>query len=165
MSRTSNLSLALAAIGAMTLCATTEVAQAQRAARSGQIDRSTSQRAGFDQPRPSREVRRNANTNINHNTNVNRNVNRDLNVDVDVHHDYHGHHNHWDDHYHPVARAALVTATAVTTAAIIGSMVNTLPPQCVTVIRYGVSYYQCGSTWYQPTYVGTSVQYVVVVAP
>ena len=29
----------------------------------------------------------------------------------------------------------------------------------------GVTYQNCGGTWYQPQYVGTSVQYVVVTAP
>ena len=29
----------------------------------------------------------------------------------------------------------------------------------------GASYYQCGSTWYQPQYAGSDVQYVVVNAP
>ena len=29
----------------------------------------------------------------------------------------------------------------------------------------GLSYYQCGSTWYQPQFVGTSTSYLVVGAP
>jgi hypothetical protein len=33
------------------------------------------------------------------------------------------------------------------------------------VLVNGVSYQQCGSTWYQPQYVSGSVQYVVVVHP
>jgi hypothetical protein len=59
-------------------------------------------------------------------------------------------------------------AAAVTvgvTAAVVGSMVETLPPSCSTVVIGGVTYEQCGSTWYQPTYVGTEIQYVVVTAP
>jgi hypothetical protein len=48
------------------------------------------------------------------------------------------------------------------TAAVIGSMTTTLPPACTVVLVNGLSYQQCGSTWYQPQYVGSSVQYVVV---
>lgn len=40
-----------------------------------------------------------------------------------------------------------------------------VPANCVPVIINGISYQQCGSTWYQPQYVGTTLQYVVVVAP
>ncbi|MFM0326003.1 hypothetical protein [Caballeronia glebae] len=69
----------------------------------------------------------------------------------------------YDDH--PVATAAAVTATVVATAAIVGSIVHTLPPSCAPVMVNGATYQQCGSTWYQPQYYGTSVQYVVVNAP
>jgi hypothetical protein len=110
------------------------------------------------------QVRSSASTNLNRNTNVNRNVNvnRNLNVDVDVHHQYgYGPTNR----YHPVARAAAVATTAAVTAAVVGSYYRSLPSNCVTVVRYDVSYYQCGSAWYQPTYVGSEVQYIVVDAP
>lgn len=67
-----------------------------------------------------------------------------------------------DDWYHPWAAAAVVgTATAI----VVGSVVASVPKSCVPVLVNGISYQQCGSTWYQPQYVGTSVQYVVVVAP
>ena len=108
----------------------------------------------------------NRNTNVNHNTNVNRNVNvnRDVNVhrdiDVDVDNNWHG---GWYDH--PVATAAAVTATTMVTAAVVGSIVNSVPPSCVTTVVNGVAYQQCGNTWYQPQYAGTSVQYVVIEAP
>jgi len=36
---------------------------------------------------------------------------------------------------------------------------------CTTVVAGGVSYYQCGSTWYQPTYRGSEVTYIVVNPP
>jgi hypothetical protein len=37
-----------------------------------------------------------------------------------------------------------------------------LPYGCATTrIRAGVSYYYCGGIWYQPTYQGTTVVYVV----
>jgi hypothetical protein len=61
----------------------------------------------------------------------------------------------------PVAAAVTVGVTA----AVVGSMVATLPPACATVIVGGVTYEQCGGTWYQPQYVGAQVQYVVVTAP
>jgi hypothetical protein len=104
-------------------------------------------------------VAANRNVNVNQNVNVNRNVNvsHNVNVDVDVHHDY--------CCYHPVATAVAVTAAAVTTAAIVGSIVHTLPPACTVTVVNGVTYQNCAGTWYQPQYVGTSVQYVVVTAP
>ena len=107
-------------------------------------------------------VNRNVNTNRNTNVNVNRNVNRNVNVntsrhvDVDVDVDRHG---------HPWATAAAVTTAAVVTSAIIGSTVRTLPPACSVVLVNGIAYQSCGGAWYQPQYVGTSVQYVVVTAP
>jgi hypothetical protein len=118
-------------------------------------------------------VRSSATSNINHNrttttTNVNRNisgsVNRDVNVNIDRDVDVNVRRNYydgWDDHWHPVAAAAAVTATAVA----IGSLVRTLPPSCSTVVVDGVSYSQCGGTWYLPQYSGTTVQYVVVNPP
>jgi hypothetical protein len=92
----------------------------------------------------------NKNNNSNRNTNVNVNTNRHVDVDVDV-----------DRGFHPVA----AVATVAVTAAIIGSMTPTLPPACVPVQIGNVLYQQCGNNWYQPQYVGSSVQYVVVVAP
>lgn len=127
-------------------------------------------------PRPqgggggNRGVRTNASSNVNHNvngnrnTNINRNanVNVNRNVNVNVDNDYRG---GWDDHYHPIATGVAIGATAAVTAAVIGSVVNSVPPSCSTVIVNGISYSQCGSTWYEPRYSGTNVQYVVVNAP
>jgi len=98
-------------------------------------------------------VNRNVNqtVNVNSNRNVNVNSNRHVDVDVDV-----------DRDYHPVGTALAVGATVAVTAAIVGSTVNTLPPACVPVQVGNMLYQQCGSTWYQPQYVGSSVQYVVV---
>ncbi|MFC0686269.1 hypothetical protein [Novosphingobium clariflavum] len=96
--------------------------------------------------------------NINHNdVNINRNVH------VDNHHGGHhnDHWNDWDDHWHPLETAATVAVTA----AVVGSIVRTIPPSCSTMVVNGISYSQCGSTWYQPQYVGSSVQYVVVNPP
>ena len=90
----------------------------------------------------------NVNVNSNKNTNVNVNSNRHVDVDVDV-----------DRGFHPVA----TVATVAVTAAVIGSMTPSLPPSgCVPVMVGNVMYQQCGPNWYQPQYVGTSVQYVVV---
>ena len=50
---------------------------------------------------------------------------------------------------------------AAVTAAVVGSMIYTLPPSCVTWSYY----YRCGEVWYQPQYEGTAVTYVVVNAP
>ena len=110
-----------------------------------------------------RQVRNTTRTNVNRNVNrsnvnVNRNVNvhRDINVDVDRH--YHGHHHH-------VGTAVGIAAAATVTAVAIGSIVHALPPACSAMIVNGMTYQQCGGTWYQPQYVGTQVSYVVVNAP
>ncbi|AOY02357.1 hypothetical protein BJP62_14165 [Jeongeupia sp. USM3] len=58
-----------------------------------------------------------------------------------------------------------MVTTAAVTSAVIGSIVHSVPPSCVATIVGGVTYQQCGSTWYQPQYAGTSVQYVVVNPP
>ena len=93
-------------------------------------------------------VNSNRNVNVNSNKNVNVNSNRHVDVDVDV-----------DRGFHPVA----AIATVAVTAAVIGSMTPSLPPSgCVPVMVGNVMYQQCGPNWYQPQYVGTSVQYVVV---
>lgn len=102
---------------------------------------------------------RNVNRNTNRNVNRNTNINRDVNIDVDHHG---GWDNDWNDHYHPIATAAAIG----TTAAIVGSIVSRPPTTgCVTQIYNGISYTQCGSTWYQPQYAGTTVQYIVVNPP
>lgn len=49
------------------------------------------------------------------------------------------------------------------TAAAIGSMYYHLPPSCSYYSAY--SYYNCGGAWYQPSYQGDDVTYVVVEAP
>jgi hypothetical protein len=107
-------------------------------------------------------VNRNANVNRNTNVNVNRNVNIDRDVDVHVHGGYYG---GYGCCYHPVATAAAVTAAAVVTAAVVGSVVHSIPPSCASVIVNGFAYQQCGSTWYQPQFSGTTTTYVVVNAP
>lgn len=108
-----------------------------------------------------------ARTNVNHNTNINRNTNINVNrnVNVNVHGGYYGGYYGGGCCYHPVATAAAVTATAVVTAAVVGSIVHSVPPSCTSVIVNGLAYQQCGSTWYQPQFSGTSTTYVVVNPP
>ena len=109
------------------------------------------------------DVRNTSVNNVNSSRDVNRDVNRDVsrdvsrdvNVDVDV--DGGCCHNGWDNDYHPVAAAAVIAGTA----AIIGSMVNTVPASCVPINYGGMIYQQCGGTWYQPQ----GAQYIVVNPP
>jgi hypothetical protein len=110
-------------------------------------------------------VNQNANINRNANVNVNRNANVNVNRNVDV--DVHGGYGYYGGGccYHPVATAAAVTAATVATAAIVGSMVNTLPPSCTVTAVGGVTYQQCGNTWYQPQFSGGNTTYVVVNPP
>jgi hypothetical protein len=51
---------------------------------------------------------------------------------------------------------------AVTSAAVVGSYYAALPSGCTTVVMNGVSYSQCGSVYYQKTWQGNDVVYVVV---
>ena len=67
----------------------------------------------------------------------------------------------WDNDYHPVATAAAIGATVAVTSAIIGSMVPSVPANCVPVNYGGMIYQQCGSAWYQPQ----GSQFVVVNPP
>lgn len=99
-------------------------------------------------------------TNNVRNTSVNNvNVNRNVNVNVDNNRGCC--HGGWDNNYHPVATAAAVTATVAVTSAVIGSMVRTVPANCVPVNYGGIVYQQCGSTWYQPQ----GGQYIVINPP
>jgi hypothetical protein len=94
------------------------------------------------------------------NTNVN--VNKNVNVDVDRHGGRGGCcGGGWDNDYHPVATAVAVTAAVAVTSAVVGSIVRSVPSNCVPVNYGGMIYQQCGSTWYQPQ----GSQYVVINAP
>jgi hypothetical protein len=106
-------------------------------------------------------VNQNRNVNVNQNVNVNRDVNVNVDRDVDVH--VHGGYGYYDNDccFHPVAAVAAVAVTA----AVIGSIVNSIPPSCTAVAVNGFTYQQCGSTWYQPQFVGSTTSYVVVAAP
>jgi hypothetical protein len=98
------------------------------------------------------DVRSNSVNNVN-NVNVERNVNVQGNSGCCG--------GGWDNDYHPVATAAAIGATVAVTSAIVGSMVQSVPPSCVPVNYGGMVYQQCGSTWYQPQ----GPQYVVVNPP
>ena len=141
--------------------------QAQRGARSSVSRGASVSRGDFNRNvdvNRSANVNRSADVNRNvNNVNVNRNWNATRDVDVNVDHRYGG----WGYGccYHPAATAAAVTAAAVTTAAVVGSVVNTLPPACQAVSVNGYTYQQCGSTWYQPQFSGSSVTYIVVNPP
>jgi hypothetical protein len=67
--------------------------------------------------------------------------------------------------YHPAMRTAAVVGTAAVTDAAVGTVVHSLPSACTAVMVGNVAYQQCGSTWYQPTYAGTTVNYTVVNPP
>jgi hypothetical protein len=113
-------------------------------------------------------VNKNYNANVNKNTNVNVNknvnVNTNQNVNVNVNKNVYVHSSSYYGGsccYNPAPVAAAVIATAI----IVGTRVNTLPPACSVVYVNGLTYQHCGSTWYQPQFVGTSTTYVVVTAP
>jgi hypothetical protein len=118
-------------------------------------------------PGEARNVRASSRTSVNRNVNANRNVNVNVDRDVHVHGGYYhgGYYGGCCYNPHPVATAAAVTATAMVTAAVIGSIVHTLPAGCTSVIVNGFAYQQCGSTWYQPQISGSTTTYVVVNAP
>ncbi len=63
------------------------------------------------------------------------------------------------------AGVATGVAVGVGTAAVMGSMTRTLPPACVPVVVGSIAYQQCGQIWYQPSYVGSGIGYVVVAPP
>ena len=104
-------------------------------------------------------VRSSSVNNVNSNRNTNINANRNVNVNVDNQGGCCG--GGWDNDYHPVARAVAVTGAVAVTSAAIGSMVRTVPANCVPVNYGGMVYQQCGSTWYQPQ----GGQYVVINPP
>jgi len=93
-------------------------------------------------------------TTVNRNAQVNRNVNVSRNVNVDVDNGCCGH-----------GEALAVAGAVAVTAAAVGTVTHSIPPSCTAVVSGGVTYQQCGSTWYQPQYAGTSVTYVVTSPP
>ncbi len=88
------------------------------------------------------------------------NIDRDVNIDVD--NDWNG----WGGYYdHPVARGVAIGTAAAVTAAVIGSRYYALPAGCSPYPYSSLTYYSCGSVWYQPSYQGDTVVYVVVNKP
>ena len=133
---------------------------AGRVGGAGSVNRDVS-RTSIRSPQ---DVNRNVTRNGDFNTNVNRNV--DVDRDLHVNGNVYGGYDRWG---HPVAAGAAAgvaagAAAAATTAAL-GTTVAVLPPDCSTVVVGGIGYSQCGSTWYQPYYSGTTVQYAVVGPP
>ncbi|WP_373974273.1 hypothetical protein NT239_11570 [Chitinibacter sp. SCUT-21] len=102
------------------------------------------------------------NSKRNVNVDNNRNVNVNVNGNGGCHHGCGG---WYDDDDWDVGQAIVTTAAVVGTAAVIGSIVNSVPSNCVPVNINGITYQQCGSTWYQPQYSGSTVNYIVVNAP
>lgn len=135
----------------MTTAVALTVGLASTAAHAGRDVKNTTRTSVNKNVNANANVNKNVNVNSNSNRNVNVNSNRHVDVDVDV-----------DRDFHPVGTALAVGATVAVTSAIIGSTVNALPPACVPVQVGNILYQQCGTTWYQPQYVGSSVQYVVV---
>jgi hypothetical protein len=82
---------------------------------------------------------------------------------------YHDH-DDWDDDWDDYWGAAAVGAAVAVTAYAIGTTITAsafaaLPCTSTTIVAGGVTYYQCGTTWYQPAYSGGGVTYVVVNPP
>ncbi len=61
----------------------------------------------------------------------------------------------------PVVYGAPVAAATIA----IGATVASLPPACQSVVVNGVTYYNCGGTYYQAAYDGPNLVYVVVAPP
>ncbi|HLH31211.1 MAG TPA: hypothetical protein VKY31_08410, partial [Terriglobia bacterium] len=129
------------------------------AARAGGGTARTSGAASVNRDVSSTSIRssQDVNRSVTRNGDLNRNV--DVDRDLDVHGDINGRYDRWG---HPVAAGAAVGAAA---GAAIGSSVAVLPPSCSTVVVNGTGYSQCGSTWYEPYYSGTEVQYMAVNPP
>jgi hypothetical protein len=108
-------------------------------------------------------VNRRTNINRNANVNVNRNTNVNVNRNVHVHRGYHG--GGYYDHNDGIGVGGAIAIGVAGMA--IGSMITAaaLPPSCSTVSVNGITYQQCGSTWYQPQYSGSQVNYIVVNPP
>ena len=61
--------------------------------------------------------------------------------------------------------AAGYAAGATTTAYAMGAIYATLPTGCVMSTVWGTTYYQCGTTRFQPSYGANGVYYRVVPTP
>jgi hypothetical protein len=108
--------------------------------------------------------RGNINTgNVNNIQGGDRNTNINIDNDINIDGGYNGRYDYGYPGYHPVAAGAVIGAMAVTTAAVVGSYYYALPPSgCTVVVTNGISYQRCGSVYYQQTWQGDQVVYVVV---
>lgn len=137
--------------------------------RGGNINRGTNVNRGAN---VNRNANINRNANVNRNTNINRNanvnVNRNANVNVHRNVNVHGGYGYHGGGYYHDDGIGVGGAIAIGVAGMaIGSMITAaaLPPSCSTVSINGITYQQCGSTWYQPQYSGSQVNYIVVNPP
>jgi hypothetical protein len=89
--------------------------------------------------------------------------------------DDHWHDDDWDDHWDDDAAEAFIVGAAIgATVGVVATAasqptyvttVTTLPCTGNAVIINGVSYYQCGTTWYNRGYQGSTVVYMVTTPP
>jgi hypothetical protein len=140
--------IALPLLGMALLCLSAGPAQAVNVNRSANVNQNVN-----------RNVNVNQNTNVNRNVNVNQNTNVNVNRNVNVSGGYYG------PSYHSGPSVAGVVAATVVTAAVVGTVVRSLPPSCSTVYVNGFAYQNCGGTYYQPQYQGSNVTYIVVNQP
>ncbi|MGA7120696.1 MAG: hypothetical protein WBY94_11390 [Polyangiaceae bacterium] len=139
-------------VGATLVTTSLAVVHPASASRGGQVNKSAAQTSVHN-------ASSNRNTNVNRNSNVSRNTNVNVNRNVNVNSGYGG--GGYDRWGHPIATGVAIGATAAVTSAAVGSMVNTLPSGCIA----SGPYQNCGGTYYQPQYQGSSVAYVVVNPP
>ena len=117
-------------------------------------------RAGERRPQTRNTTRTSINsvnrTNVDVNTvsRTNVNVTAVRRTDVDVH-------IHGGVYYNPGPSVGAVVATTI----VVGAMVASLPPNCTSIIVNGLTYQNCGGTYYQPRYSSSTVTYVVVTRP
>lgn len=127
----------------------------------------------------------NRNTNVNRNVNENINVNRDIDVNRNVNVNVHGGCCYGGGYYYDndwnwgsfaagaavgavttgVVAAATRPDTVVVAAPAMGTIVNTLPGACGTVMANGVMIYNCNNVYYRPYYQGPTLVYQVVPYP
>ena len=80
--------------------------------------------------------------------------------------DYHSH--YYGGHYYgsyPVGAGLAVAGAVAVGTAITASAFAAMSCPMTPVVMGVYTYYQCGSTWYQPAYQGSQVTYVVVNPP
>jgi NDP-sugar pyrophosphorylase family protein len=148
--------IALPLLGVSVLCLAAEPVLAANVNRNANIHQNAN---------VNRNVNVNQNANVNRNTNVNRNVNVNQNTNVNVNRNVNVSGGYYGPNYRSGPSVAGVVAATVVTAAVVGSIVSTLPPSCTTVYANGFAYQNCGGTYYQPQYQGSNVTYIVVNQP